>query len=141
MEIRFSQRKSVKLFRPCGCQPWGILGAGVLVRLVNTSLFLTIRLACAYVRYPYKGEMRSEGNRLRGREAVGERITRISQVSSPARHKQETHRESRKIICPKDFNLSRPKRRRGRGAGGGGGEVNTPGAKWFQAPGFIHGTV
>jgi len=51
--------------------------------------------------------MRSEErNRPRGGEAVGERVTRISQVSSPTRHKQETHRESRKIICPKDFNKS-----------------------------------
>ncbi len=31
------------------------------------------------------------------------------------------------------------KKAEGQGAGGRGKEGNTPGAKWFQAPGFIHG--
>ena len=69
--------------------------------------FLMIWLAYAIGRYPYKGEMHLlERNRSRGCEAVGERITRILQVITPALHKQETHRDPPKIIYPFDSNKS-----------------------------------
>ena len=92
---------------------WGDKAYPILVGNVGKGTehprpcLLMIWLTCVVGRYPYKGEMRSEErDRLRGREAVGEGIIRISQVRTPTRQKQETHREPKEIICKSKSNKS-----------------------------------
>lgn len=68
---------------------------------------LIIRLAGAVGRYPYKNEMRSERNPLEGRSpVVGRKDYKDVPGETPTGHNQETHRESKKIICPNDSNKS-----------------------------------
>jgi len=61
---------------------------------------------CAVGRYPYKSEMRSERNPTEGVLAVGRKDYKDFPGETPTRYNQEDHRESKKIICPKDFNKS-----------------------------------
>ncbi len=70
---------------------------------------LIIRLARAVGRYPYKNEMCSERNPLGGRSpVVGRKDYKDFPGETPTGHNQETHRDTQKIIRPKDSNKSRP---------------------------------
>ncbi len=131
MENHFTTRASVKLFSPVVAnlgkyliwrssrqfrlQGWGDKAYPISIgnHGKGTSharlCFLMIRLARAVGRYPYKNEMRSERNPLGGRSlVVGRKDYKYFPGETPTGHNQETHRDTQKIIRPKDSNKSRP---------------------------------